>query len=111
MNPWHALARLHDLDLLRDEMADPASCQRYRSLGLEPQGAELLERARTQLHEQLDRRWVHLYERAHGRYGRGVSAVRERVCQGCYITLPTSATQPAESVSVCESCGRILCWL
>ena len=94
------------------EARDPASSQRLRKLGFELDGVEALERARARLAEGMDRRWLNFYERARARYGRAVATVRERVCQGCFITLPTSA-QPAPgdvSLALCESCGRILCW-
>ena len=29
---------------------------------------------------------------------------------GCYMTLPTSAAAGADTLAVCESCGRILIW-
>ena len=37
--------------------------------------------------------------------------MRERVCLGCFVTLPTSASPGVgESLTLCESCGRILYW-
>ena len=50
------------------------------------------------------------YERARLRYGRGMTAVRERACQGCFIKLPTAAAPGQGSVRTCESCGRVLYW-
>lgn len=110
MSEWTAMLRLHDLDLLLEEARDPALASRLRSLGLEVSGLGALERARAQLHARLDRRWVSTYERAQQRYGRAVVAVRDRVCQGCFITLPTSAAASAGALGVCEFCGRILFW-
>jgi predicted nucleic acid-binding Zn-ribbon protein len=53
-----------------------------------------------------------LYERSLGRYGRGLSAVRQRVCLGCRLTLPTSAAPPPglAQLHLCEGCGRLLLW-
>jgi len=102
---------LHDVQLLEDELSDPAGRARLRRLGLAVEPHPALARARARLVAAVDRRWLALYERAYRRYGRGVTGVRERVCQGCHITLPTalSPSHP-DSLTVCESCGRILYW-
>jgi predicted nucleic acid-binding Zn-ribbon protein len=99
------LVRLHDLDLLLEETRAPGP----RGPGRLPEVGALL-RARTQIHARLDRHWAGAYDRAHQRYGRALVTVRGRVCQGCYMTLPTSAAASAQTLSVCESCGRILLW-
>jgi predicted nucleic acid-binding Zn-ribbon protein len=104
------LVRLHDLDLLRQQVADAAAAARLSALGFGPADGAPLERARARLSGQLEPRWLQVYERALGRYGRGLAAVRGRVCQGCHITLPTSALPAADAPKMCESCGRILCW-
>lgn len=47
--------------------------------------------------------------RAHG--GRAVAAVRDRVCQGCHVTLTSGAWQHASTATdlpLCDNCGRIL---
>jgi hypothetical protein len=110
MTGWSDVVGLHDLDLLLEEARCGGARQRTLSLGFRLAGLPALERARARLHARLEGRWVHAYERARRRYGRAVVAVRERVCQGCFITLPTSAVPSHESLSVCESCGRILFW-
>ena len=110
MSIWSALVQLHDLDLLLEEARAPGPRHRRPGPGLDVPGLAALERVRVQLHARLDRRWLHAYERARQRYGRAVVAVRERVCQGCYMTLPTSAAAGADTLAVCESCGRILVW-
>ena len=101
---------LQDLDLLLDELGSAAMQRRLARLGFAVP-AHGPERERAQVMESLERRWAQHYERAHQRYGRAVVRVRERVCLGCFITLPTSASPgPGEWLTVCESCGRILCW-
>ena len=102
--------RLHDLDLLLEEARSGGVRQRAESLGFSVAGLPALERARARMQARLERRWQHAYERAQRRYGRAIVAVRERVCQGCFITLPTSAAAGAETLALCESCGRILLW-
>jgi hypothetical protein len=110
MTDWSDVLSLHDLDLLLEEARGGGARQRILSLGFRLTGLPAVERARTRLLARLGGRWVHAYERAQRRYGRGVVAVRDRVCQGCFITLPTCAAAGRDSLTVCESCGRILFW-
>lgn len=99
---------LNDLDLMLREF--DRNGPQLRKLGLAAESA-VAERARDKLLGRLDRRWVSHYERALRRYGRAVARVHERVCLGCFVTLPTSASPSAdERLTVCESCGRILYW-
>jgi predicted nucleic acid-binding Zn-ribbon protein len=107
MSGWTDVVRLHDLDLLLEEARAGGARQRSLAVGFRLEGLPALERARAHLCARLEPRWVHAYERARRRYGRAVVAVHGRVCQGCFITLPTAAAN-AETLSVCESCGRIL---
>lgn len=110
MNAAHAVLVLHDIDLLRNEAAADTGTGELRRLGLALDVAAL-ERARAKALARIDRRWLSHYERAVRRYGRAVARVRDRVCLGCFVTLPTSASpSPDESLTVCESCGRILYW-
>ena len=111
VNGSRALLQLQDLDLLIGEFRSAESRTRLSRLGLVCEDSVPLERQRHRLFEAVDPRWQRHYERASVRYGRGVVAVRERVCQGCRVTLPTSASPgPGESLTLCESCGRILFW-
>ena len=106
-----AVLQLHDVDLLLSDARNAKTAARLKKLGLELGPTATLERTRAKLLAGLDRRWVNHYERAMRRYGRAVAVVRERVCQGCFITLPTSASpNPDVSLTLCESCGRILYW-
>ena len=105
------LLELHDLDLLLAEARHPAHGARLRKLGFEPSEPLALERLRARLLASIERRWVQHYVRALQRYGRALVAMRDRVCLGCFVTLPTSAAPGAgESLTLCESCGRILYW-
>ena len=111
MSEVAAILQLHDLDLMMSELRDAKAVGRLKKLGFELDSPLALERARTKLLGAIDRRWLNHYERASRRYGRAVAVVRDRVCQGCFITLPTSASPSAEeSLTLCESCGRILYW-
>jgi predicted nucleic acid-binding Zn-ribbon protein len=107
------LVHLGDLDLLLREAHDEASRLRLRKLGFDVGGLDRLAAVRARFAAAIERRWVVVYERARQRYGRGVAAVRERVCQGCFVTLPTSAPfRPGtgETPGLCASCGRVLFW-
>lgn len=106
-----AVLDLDELDGLIGELGSPEVVRRLTRLGFVPAGLADLERERGRLTEGLERRWAQHYLRARQRYGRGVVRVRERVCLGCFITLPTSAAPgPGERLTVCEACGRILYW-
>jgi predicted nucleic acid-binding Zn-ribbon protein len=107
MSGWADVVRLHDLDLLLEEAHAGGARQRSLGAGFRHEGLPALQRARAQLSARLEPRWGHAYERAHRRYGRAVVAVDGGVCQGCFITLPTGAVN-GETLTVCESCGRIL---
>jgi hypothetical protein len=112
VNPTNAILELHDLDQLLELVRDPACRARLVRLGFTLDGVSGLERERHRLVGAVDRRWVTTYERSLARYGRGLNVVRERVCQGCFVTLPTAATPPAgeSGIHLCESCGRLLYW-
>jgi predicted nucleic acid-binding Zn-ribbon protein len=111
MTDGAAILRLHDVHLLEAELTDAQGKVRLRKLGLPMERHPALERLRLQCLEAIDRRWIYLYERAYRRYGRGVAVVRDRVCQGCHITLPTALSPSGSgSLTLCESCGRILYW-
>ena len=119
MSALAGLVLLGDLDLLLREVEAPGSRQRLRKLGFTLDGLPKLAAARDRLARGIERRWIVGYERARQRYGRGIAAVRERVCLGCFVTLPTSGVRPAVdpgapeisgAPAVCASCGRILYW-
>lgn len=110
MTPIHALLQLHDLDQLLHEARDQATLACLRRLGLAVRVPRPVEAARADLMRHVDARWIHHYERARTRYGGAVAAVRDRVCQGCHMALPRSASPAGEALTLCESCGRILYW-
>ena len=105
------LLELQDVDLIRAEILEPRVAARLRKLGFQLPDPAVVEKHRARLLAGLDRRWLLHYERAQSRYGRGMTSVRARVCQGCFITLPTCAAPSGdEPLTTCESCGRILYW-
>jgi len=112
------LVLLGDLDLLAHELEGADSRQRLRKLGFPIDGLPRLAAAREKVARAIDPRWMTAYERARHRYGRGIAAVRDRVCLGCFVTLPTSAARPAGDAAgevtgtpgLCASCARVLYW-
>lgn len=103
------MMRVHDLDVILREANDRRAWGR---LGFGIGAVEGLEQERDRLLASIDPRWTLLYDRAHRRYGRGLTPVRERVCMGCFVRLPASATPAAGGamLHLCESCGRLLYW-
>lgn len=110
--PVGAMVLLSDLDSLIREAQDENARARLRKLGFALDGLPRLLAARQRLIETTDPRWVQVYERVRQRYGRGLAAVRERVCSGCFVTLPMTARPRSDSqvLQICESCGRLLYW-
>ncbi|MGE5593672.1 MAG: zinc ribbon domain-containing protein [Betaproteobacteria bacterium] len=46
--------------------------------------------------------------------GLAVAPVKDGICGGCHVVLPTflvARARPNDQVVKCESCGRILCWV
>lgn len=111
MNDLVLMMELQDMDLLLGDLA-PEMVARWRKLGFPEPDADGLRLERDKLLARCERRWVSLYERSLRRYGRGLTPVRGRVCQGCFVQLPTSAAPPPgeAQLHVCESCGRLLLW-
>ena len=111
MTALGSLVLLGDLDQLARELTGAESRARLRRLGFELPGLARLAAARERIARTIERRWMVAYERARQRYGRGITAVRERVCLGCFVTLPTSAGPRAgtdDAPGLCASCGRVL---
>ena len=113
LTPVESLLQLNDLDALLHEIDDPLHQTRLRKLGFEIRFAERLRPIRARLAAGVDARWLGIYDRARVRYGRGLASVRERVCTGCFLTLPTTARRPGQGEQVlttCQGCQRILIW-
>lgn len=106
-----SMIQLHDVDAILLEARNTRLAGRLKKLGFEIGPTAALEKVRARVAESIDPRWLNHYDRAMKRYGRGIAVVRQRVCQGCFITLPTSATPGAgDPLTLCESCGRVLYW-
>lgn len=112
MSDVERVLELHELDELLVQLRLEAQAPRWRRLGYAVGSAVVLERERERLAAAVERRWLGLYERSRRRYGHGLSGVRERVCLGCHVTLPTSAAPPPgeAQLQLCQGCGRLLLW-
>ena len=80
MNRHADLLELQDLDLLLRMLGREGCRARLRRLGFTFDPPGRLARRRERLAARIEPRWIGPYERAAGRYGRGLVAVRERVC-------------------------------
>lgn len=112
MTDVNPVLELHDLDQLLRFVGDDEAAAGLRRIGFSLGGVPALGRERERLVARIDRRWLGWYERSLGRFGRGVTLLRDRVCQGCFVTLPTSANPPPGEghLHLCENCGRLLYW-
>jgi hypothetical protein len=102
------LVALQDIDNMILDSSDE------QELGFKTEGMENLNKMRDEVASNIDPPMLRTYERLHQRYRRAVVPVKDEICLGCFITLPTSLqTKGKENVIVfrCENCGRILYWL
>jgi len=109
------LVALQDVDEMIRETRDPEQADRMAGMGFKMQNLEALEASRQKLVAQIEPRNLALYERVAKRFGRAVVPVQDRVCLGCFMSLPTQdigvEKQSETRVRTCENCGRILYWL
>lgn len=102
------LVALQDIDNMITESAEE------RELGFKTEGIENLNEMRDEVASKIDPPLLRTYERLHQRYRRAVVPVKNEICLGCFVKLPTSlSTKGKDNIIVfrCENCGRILYWL
>jgi len=102
------LVALQDIDNMILDNAEE------QELGFKTEGMEKMQHMRHDVAAQIDLPMLRTYERLHQRYRRAVVPVKDEICLGCFVKLPTSlSTKGKENVVVfrCENCGRILYWL
>lgn len=102
------LVALQDIDNMISESEKEAE------LGFQTQGVDKLQGLREEVAQQINPSMLRTYERLHQKYRRGVVPVKDDICLGCFVKLPTSlTTRGKENVIIfrCENCGRILYWL
>lgn len=105
------LVTLQDLDTLIRETQDEARRAELERLGFSMDNLEPLQAARKKLAGKVDVRYLRVYDRLLGKYGRAVVPVENRTCLGCFQSVPPSFFSEITAdtpVKVCENCGRIL---
>ena len=106
-----ALIQLQDIDTLLREARDPEITTHEERLGFALGNVKRLEKTRERVAGLLDERVLQTYERMSRRFTRVVVPVEGSVCQGCRMSLPTSAASrnlTVATIESCENCGRIL---
>lgn len=101
------LVALQDLDIMIRDIED------VRHIGFDVQGKEKLKEAREDLVAKINKPLLFNYEKLKARYKRSIVPVKDDICLGCFMRIPTSLFTRGRSdqeVILCEGCGRILYW-
>lgn len=101
------LVALQDLDIMIKDITDVGE------LGFDVEGKEKLEEARNDLMSKIQKPMLSNYEKLKSRYKRAIVPVKDDICLGCFMRIPTSLITRGRSdqdVILCEGCGRILYW-
>lgn len=101
------LIALQDLDIMIRDIDE------VKQIGFEVSGKDKLEKARSGLAKKLNKPLLFRYENLKKRYKRAIAPVKDDVCLGCFMRIPTSlftGGRRDEEVRNCEGCGRILYW-
>ncbi len=106
------LVALQNLDIMIRE----AKAGHEEELGFKVQNLDVLLESREKLAKRIPERDLAVYERVAQKYEyvTAVVPVQDRICLGCFMSLPTSAVRvgPDDDVLLlCENCGRILYWV
>lgn len=102
------LVALQDLDIMIRDIDE------VKELGFEVAGKEKLQEARNDLTKKISKPLLYNYEKLKTRYRRAIVPVKDDVCLGCFMRIPTSLSTRGRSdqeVINCEGCGRILYWI
>jgi predicted nucleic acid-binding Zn-ribbon protein len=102
------LVALQDIDNMIQDSSEE------QELGFKTEGLDNLKNMRNDVASKIDPPLLRTYDRLRSRYRRAVVPVKNEICLGCFVKLPTSlSTKGKENVVVfrCENCGRILYWL
>jgi len=101
------LVVLQDLDVMITDIDE------VKQIGFRVGGKEKLKEARSQLAEKLSKSLLYNYENLRKRYKRAIIPVKDDICLGCFMRIPTSLITRGRSdqeVINCEGCGRVLYW-
>jgi len=101
------LVSLQDLDMMIREVEE------VKEIGFEVPGKEKLQEARDELTAKITKPLLFNYEKLKKRYKRAIVPVKDDVCLGCFMKVPTQLITRGRSdqqVINCEGCGRVLYW-
>lgn len=101
------LVALQDLDVMI------LDAEEVKQLGFKVAGKDKLEKAQQELALKIDKPLLFNYEKLKKRYKRAIVPVKDDVCLGCFMRVPTQLITRGRSdqqVINCEGCGRILYW-
>lgn len=108
------LVILQDLDEMIAESENTEILTQQEEMGFEIKGLEKLIEAREELQKKIPSEILNHYNRVRGRYGRAIAPVKDNICLGCFITIPTRISSREMGNQVlrnCENCGRYLYWV
>ncbi|HAX97563.1 MAG TPA: hypothetical protein DCY12_01345 [Candidatus Atribacteria bacterium] len=108
------LVILQDLDEMISESNNTEIITQQEEMGFEINGLEKLIEAREELIQKIPPEVFNHYNRVRARYGRAIAPVRENICLGCFIKIPTQISSREMGNQVlrnCENCGRYLYWV
>ncbi len=101
------LVALQDLDIMIKDIEE------VKALGFKVAGREKSQEARDELAQKISKPLLSNYEKLKARYKRSIVPVKDDVCLGCFMRIPTSLYTRGRSdqdVILCEGCGRVLYW-
>ena len=108
------LVILQDLDEMISELNNAEIITQQEEMGFEINGLEKLTEAREELMNKIPPEVFNHYNRVRTRYGRAIAPVRENICLGCFIKIPTQISSREMGNQVLrnwENCGRYLYWV
>ncbi|MBN1154050.1 hypothetical protein JXB12_03935 [candidate division KSB1 bacterium] len=99
---------LQDLDMMIEEISE------VKRLGFNADGEDDLLQVREDLRHRIPVSLLYHYDRLKKRYKRAIVPVKDNICLGCLIKIPSGISASGRSDSeiyFCEGCGRILYWV
>ncbi|MBN2466671.1 MAG: hypothetical protein JXD19_00850 [Deltaproteobacteria bacterium] len=108
------LVLLQDLDAMIADAQDSEILDQTEKMGFEIKNLEKLKEARQEIAEKIPPDIFNHYCKILKAYGRAIAPVKDSLCLGCFISIPTSLSSKSignEVLRNCENCGRFLYWV
>jgi predicted nucleic acid-binding Zn-ribbon protein len=108
------LIMLTDVCFMLDDLKSGKMTDEEKELGFKLGQEEKLQEAEKDLRSQIEGRWLGHFDRIRTKYSHPVVPVRNNVCHGCFLTLPTSMPSKErinQEVMLCNNCARFLYWI